>query len=340
MIKSKLPNELLDVTDDYLTNNDLYTTTIEITTKCNWKCKHCYLPQHNDKGLDTEKIFELLSELRQLGVYDIVLTGGELFTRKDIMHIIRKIRNMHFRLTLFTNLSLLNSDIIKELSYCCLDKITCTIFSLDEKIHDYITGVPGSLKNTMKNIEHIIFKKIPLEVKTVITKYNVNSYESIREFCKNKGVMFALDFVILPLSDGNCSNYELKIDNEQMFKYIERLDEIKGFEALQNEDDFLCSDLKFSIYIKSNGDVNPCPAWPHKLGNVLEQSVFKIWNSNETMSVRNLKKKNRKDCINCDKFNYCTFCPGTAMLETGDMLNKYSSACELSKIRKQVCKEK
>lgn len=47
------------------------SATIELTTRCNRRCKHCYLTSHKDVGMSTEKLKQLLIELRQIGVHQI-----------------------------------------------------------------------------------------------------------------------------------------------------------------------------------------------------------------------------------------------------------------------------
>ncbi len=132
--------------------NDAFNTetpisaTIELTTLCNWKCKHCYINFHDEKGLSELKVKELLRDLRELGVHQLVLTGGEIFIRKDILRIIKYAKELHFRVNILSNASLITEEVAKELSNLYITDYSLTIFSLDEDIHDNITGVKGSLR--------------------------------------------------------------------------------------------------------------------------------------------------------------------------------------------------
>ena len=164
-------------------NNVLMNVTIELLTNCNWKCKHCYIPKHNNNGLKKEELFSLFEELRGLGCFEITFTGGEMLLREDIMHILKNAREMFFNVILFTNVSLLNEEKIKKLSDIGVFQISCTIFSLNEDIHDEITGIKGSLKETLKNIKLIKKYRIPLEVKTILMKTNKFEYKQIQSFC-------------------------------------------------------------------------------------------------------------------------------------------------------------
>ena len=88
---------------------------MELTTLCNFKCKHCFLEKHTNPGLSTQEIIKIIDELRNFGVYELQFTGGEIFTRKDIMEIIRYARKLKFKVSLLTNVSLISEEIIYEL---------------------------------------------------------------------------------------------------------------------------------------------------------------------------------------------------------------------------------
>lgn len=50
-----------------------------------------------------------------MGVFELTLTGGEIFCGPDIMEIIAKARSMFFKVILFTKVSLLDEDKIRML---------------------------------------------------------------------------------------------------------------------------------------------------------------------------------------------------------------------------------
>ncbi|MDO8639594.1 MAG: PqqD family peptide modification chaperone, partial [bacterium] len=72
--------------------------TWEITHRCNLNCVHCYVSNKNnnrakrDKELDLHAIKDLIKQLEANGCLQIILTGGELFTRNDILAILTVIK--------------------------------------------------------------------------------------------------------------------------------------------------------------------------------------------------------------------------------------------------------
>ena len=66
-----------------------------LTSACNLRCEHCL---YNQSGYDptddlsVKQVNGLANELIKMGVTYIVLSGGEVFLRTDIMKIIRKLK--------------------------------------------------------------------------------------------------------------------------------------------------------------------------------------------------------------------------------------------------------
>lgn len=74
---------------------ELQTASIDITYKCNFRCKHCFNSSGEHSGikqeLSDEKILETADEIMDLGVESLCLCGGEPLLRKDLVY---KIANL------------------------------------------------------------------------------------------------------------------------------------------------------------------------------------------------------------------------------------------------------
>lgn len=115
----------------HLKNSKLYSATIELCKTCNWNCKYCYLENHSDKGLRFEALADLLRRLRDAGCFEVVFTGGEIFTRKDTMEVIQYARRLGLTVYLMTNLSLVSHPMLDSLKAMNVEGIDCTLFSLN-----------------------------------------------------------------------------------------------------------------------------------------------------------------------------------------------------------------
>ena len=91
------------------------------------------------------------------------------------------------------------------------------------------------------------------------------------------------------------------------------IDGFKFYEELYNNSSFTDEDAyKFSILkcncgktrinIDSNGDIYPCDMTKYKefkLGNILEDSVEKFWNSDNSEKFNKISRRTKKECNNC-----------------------------------------
>src|SRR5260221_11531049 len=76
---------------------------LDLTYRCNEKCIHCYL-DHEDHGeMTTAEIKGLLDQLADAGVFFLILSGGEIFLRKDLFEIVEHARKRLYSVKLKTN---------------------------------------------------------------------------------------------------------------------------------------------------------------------------------------------------------------------------------------------
>jgi len=70
---------------------------LELTELCNVKCKHCYNPWRDvtmgDYSLDFIKVRKIINHLSEIGVFHVVLSGGEPMSNYDILISAMKLLN-------------------------------------------------------------------------------------------------------------------------------------------------------------------------------------------------------------------------------------------------------
>ena len=219
-----------------------FNVTVELLTKCNLKCNHCYIPERISDGLDDKAIVILLRELREMGALYLNLTGGEIFLRKNILNTIREARIMGFSVNLLSNATLLDEKIIKELSDLNISSFGTTIFSLNSDIHDGITGVKGSLEKIIVNVCLLKKYHIPVEIKTPIMTANQSCFRELEKFCIENNFLFIPSPTISSKTNGDTSVRELRVDDDGMDDAIDMIvrnspDAVEEMlEQMRNED--------------------------------------------------------------------------------------------------------
>ena len=314
----------------------LCSLTIEVLTACNWKCQHCYHPSHQDVGLRKTMIMDILNQARDIGVFNLTLTGGEIFLRTDMIDIVEVARTMGFSLSLFSNLSLLDEISIKQLGALYVSRIYCSIFSLQENIHDAITQTPGSFKKVMQNVSLIKQCGIPLTISTPLMAFNYNSYMALYEFCLANGFQYRVDKEIFHRLDGDTAPLRFRMNDEKLLEVTKDTDAIVDFAPKERQpDDLVCPELQQSLFINYKGDILPCNRWPIRLGDIFHDGIAYIWKHSK--QLKDLKAATWGDaltCFNCKDNRYCIRCPGSALQEVGSAEGISPIACELARARR------
>lgn len=313
----------------------LYCATIELLTACNWRCQHCFIPEHDSFGLLKAKIISILEELRAVGCFKIVFTGGEIFLRQDCMEIIEIARNMNFEVILFTNISLLDEEKIRKLAELYISQISCTIFSLDYRIHDYISSVKDSFQKVIRNVHLIKHYGIPLEIKTILTNKDPFAYRKLEVFCKKYSIDYLVTTNICAKTDCDSSPKQLSLSFEQLEIAIPEIDKILNLKRNPiPQSNPICNSIQYSCFIDSQGKVYPCNNMLIEVGDLNYQSFADVWyNSDLLKSIKSLKVSDLKYCSKCDLRESCDRCAGIIFLEEQDLLGKSTEYCKRALIR-------
>jgi len=192
-------------------------TVIEVTDRCNVRCKHCYFIPDNKIG---DKSLEwILKKVDTAPTNDICLSGGEPTIRDDLPIIIREIQNLKFRgeenriCSVYTNgIRLQNEQYLNSLKNAGLKWINMSIHHQDyhnEKVWKNVNKTLINLINSDLNFGQLSFTVESKEqVEKVIDKilwlleHNVKP----KDFCirspaeigvpyVNNGEIFASDIV-------------------------------------------------------------------------------------------------------------------------------------------------
>ncbi len=330
-----------------------FAVQINLTRRCNLRCIHCCVEKRDgerrigktpDHELNLEEINRILEQLAEAGCLVLTLSGGEVLLREDLIDIIRYARTLDFAVKVFTNGTLLGTKEIDAFQKLHLQEVHVSLYAANAKIHDGITGVPGSWEKTVKNIRQMREKGISVKIKCPVMRQNIKEYRKVYDLATDLGAGCAFDPVITMRDDGNKDtlNYRIAQEDLQMvlqdpvFYGGEKGERPENISCLITEiyDDVLCSAGHNICYISPEGEVNPCVQLPINSGNLRDHDFNWIWhNSPDMLNIRQMRMKNVHGCKNCDYLSWCARCPGLAYLEDGDLLGHSSAACWLAKAK-------
>jgi MoaA/NifB/PqqE/SkfB family radical SAM enzyme len=156
-----------------------------ITRKCNYRCRGCNVWKEQDKReLSTEEIKKGLYILKDLGIVEIVLSGGDPLLREDAAEIIEHASKL-FITTVYDNGSMAAKkvDALRNVDFAAI-----SIDSLDEAKNDYIKAVPGAWKKAMGAVETLHKEGINVSVTPTISQQNLYEILDITNYFTKKGI--------------------------------------------------------------------------------------------------------------------------------------------------------
>ncbi len=155
---------------------------LEITTACNLRCKHCFQKDYGNNFLETNKAIEIINTLADNNIFEVSLIGGEPFKHHGIMDIIRCCKEREMAITVVTNGTFLNEEIVDQLAQ--IPRLTLVI-SLDgtREVHDFIRG-NNVFDKVESAIKTSISKGIAVEITCTLNAININKYREVIEYCE------------------------------------------------------------------------------------------------------------------------------------------------------------
>jgi radical SAM protein with 4Fe4S-binding SPASM domain len=328
---------------------------IEITSRCNERCIHCYIP-HEKKinDLPTGKIINLLDELYEMGTLGLTLSGGEMLMHEGIIEILKYARKKDFVITILSNLTLLSDSVISVIKGVNVNQIQVSLYSMDPNEHDFITKLPGSHKKTLNSIERLVLADIPVQISCPVMKTNIDSYRDVLRWAYEHKMKAYTDYIMMARSDFSTNNLEHRISIEQTEKLIKDIIDVDEdyrtiLEAEPKSKDIeafakmpVCGVGVDNVCIAADGNIYPCSGWQgYSLGNVHVQTIKDIWNNSERIKMlRSITNSSFPECLKCAARDYCAMCMVRNFNENkGDMFKVSKHFCEAAFVNKRVVED-
>lgn len=334
----------------------------ELTSRCNERCIHCYIPNpKKNAGCDmpAEKVKSLLDEFADMGGLHVTLSGGEVFLHKDIIPIIQYCREKDMMISILSNLIALKDEQIPLIKEANVSLVQTSLYSMDPNVHDYITTVKGSQVKTKSAIEKLVAADIPVQISCPVMKANYQGYADVLQYAQSLRCKAQTDYIMMAQSDLDTSNLANRLsleETEKLLKDIMKWDndykentlnhpplsEEIAFDPERFAKQPLCGAGINDCCITENGDLYPCAGWQALIcGNVFRQRLKDIWeHSPQLNQIRAITRGDFPKCINCEAKNFCAMCLVRNYNESGgDMFKINKHFCDVAFLNQKVVKE-
>ncbi len=239
---------------------------LQITDRCNLKCRHCYIDNAEQNELSLGVIRGILDEFELMQGLRLLITGGEPLAHSDFDSINALLPAYGFRKILFTNGLLLDAYVLRDLN---VDEIQ---FSVDgmERGHNALRG-EGTYKKVMKSIERAEALGIAVSVATMIHGENVGEFAAMEALFKDMGIK---DWTVdVPCITGHLKQSALfHVPPEDAGQYLNY-----GFGGGLHSggDGYACGLHLLSVL--ANGAVAKCAFYAHAPLGFVSEGLRKCW---------------------------------------------------------------
>ncbi len=335
--------------------------TIEVTNRCNERCIHCYLPDElKDKGstMNLGMLKALVDSFVNMGGQTITLTGGEVLLYKDLSNLLQYIHQQKLRIIIYSNLIALNNERLTEMEGMNIDHIQVSLYGVHPEVHDRITGVKGSCERTLRNIEKIVQRNIPLKIACPIMKENSTDVIPLLKYAKKHMIPVELELNITARENQATDNLEHRLSIEEMDNLLRELMAYDreyttrllhrhqytyddGFPFAEYLNYPVCTAGHYGLYITSDGKVTTCPNLQGiEMGHTSRSSLKEIWTGSPSITVlRRATECSFRQCVDCEASDYCFRCFARNYTETGDCMKFPKYACDMAFLAKRIVEE-
>ncbi len=349
-----LPATLLD--KYFAEHPTLFEMQLDITQACTERCRHCYVPEYNPIFLPYDKICNVLDEFREMGGIHVSLSGGECMMHKNIIKIIKAIRERDCTVACLSNLTICTDEIIDALVEAD-GTVQVSLYSMSPAIHDEVTRRKGSWLETMDSILRLRAAQIPVRISCPCLRINYKGYPEVMKFAESLKMDAQTDFIIMGKQDCDTSNLcnRLNLDETRILlqdvilkavpmnsEYFSPGKKGQMLSAEEWRKRKVCGACVNSLCLNATGDYYPCPGFAGVvLGNCYKNCLRDVWfNSEATKRIRAVTGDSFDKCVKCMDRDYCSVCMCRNFNETGDMYKPAEHFCKVAAINHEVVDEK
>lgn len=326
---------------------------LEISNPCNEHCVHCYRHCLNSKKgfLTAAQVQSVLAQAKELGAKNVTVTGGESLLNPEWREICKVTENLNLRLSLFSNGSLMtesDADFIASLKN--LKEVQFSFYSLEDKVHDKITGLKGSCERTKNSIKMLHERKVPIFISCPAMQENKTTFPDVMRKMDAENIGSCVDLMIFGSSDykgENLSHQLTEKDLEDFFPTAMEnngaLSYIFGKSRPKNLDEiYFYGGAVSSLCVSGDGTIYPMIGWYEPLGNISTDSIKDIFENNPLLQeLRKIKASDIPECVECDASDFCNFCPTPHLTSNHGELGKLDkNFCDYVRLVKKFAKRR
>lgn len=308
--------------------------TFELTPRCNFNCRMCYVHLPNDKiaqygkELTAKQWLELGKQAASMGVLSLCITGGDPLCHNEFETIWKGLSKLGFQITLQTNASLINDKILALLDDYPPELIKITLYGSNDEVYKEVCGIENGFTKTNRGIQLLKERNHQIQLVTTFIKQNKNDADNIQQYAKDNNLPWYYSASCYPSLRGvnsEAQNCAINMwDKEGAHETSKLWNKMK---PMTNDiPATLCSGYRTSFNISWDGNMCFCLHLNEPNINVIDNDLNICW-----QELQDYLEKLRwpDECYVCDYKDRCKRCLAHLACFSGG----------LNKLNKEYCKK-
>ncbi|QXJ33371.1 GTP 3',8-cyclase MoaA [Saccharolobus shibatae] len=197
---------------------------ITLTHACNFECFFCHMEGEEGDNyiLSKEDILLVAKVAKNFGINSVKLTGGEPTLRRDLVEIVRGLKQLGYRDVSMTTNGFLLKDLTYKLKLAGLDRINVSLHAISRETFKKITGV-DAFDRVIEGIKSAIdVGLVPVKLNFVVNRRNREEVFKFIELSQNLGVNEIHLIELHPVGLGKLA-FKEHDDLREIEEYIEKI---------------------------------------------------------------------------------------------------------------------
>lgn len=335
--------------------------TLELTLRCNLKCKMCMFRHADDENarlaseeLSASRWADLARQMFEAGTLNILITGGEPLLRKDYCEIYSSIYRLGFIVTLYTNATLVTEEIMQTLRQYPPHKIGITLYGASNETYEKLCGCADGFDRAVAGARALATLPSVLEFRTTLVQDNYEDLATLEAFVKQEfDKTISHSAAVFQSVRGGCmSAAECRLTPEQtvdltVHRTLDRIRQLLNPEQRQHIRLYMadpqpecsnkvagfsllgCNAGMHDVTVTYDGKLLGCQMLGDFRTDAVELGFTEAW---KQWPYRVRLPQVNGECAACSHIDSCAICPAVRMAECGDLAGRPDYICQQTKL--------
>ncbi len=180
------------------------TAMLELTYRCNFNCKMCYVRMTDAQATPygrmrtVEEWLDMARQLRDAGVVDLRLTGGECTQYPGFEELYEQLSQMGFFVSVLSNAAAYTPSLKALFERYPPYAMAISLYGASNETYAAVTGDPKGFDKTMENIRYLKSLGVRLRLTFTAVQQNIRDLPKINEISMALGIPFGFSDRLVP----------------------------------------------------------------------------------------------------------------------------------------------